>query len=185
MTDLVAANLAKNIKQLREARNLTQDQLAKLSDIPRPTLANLESGESNPTLSVLVKVAGAFQISVEALISPPRSTTQFYPSDSISVHKRNDVRVRSVLPDKFGSLEIDRMEFEPGARMVGMPHKNGTREYLFCELGQIELSVAGEIWKLSQGDVVVFRGDQRHSYFNNTLEKSIGHSIILIGPILI
>mgnify|MGYP003694347431 CR=1 FL=1 len=42
----------------------------------------------------------------------------------------------------------------------------GTREYLTCEQGEIQLAVAGEQWRLTAGDVVVFRGDQRHSYRN-------------------
>jgi len=43
------------------------------------------------------------------------------------------------------------MELAPGARMIGMPHKTGTREYLTCETGGIELNVAGESWGLSRG----------------------------------
>jgi XRE family transcriptional regulator, regulator of sulfur utilization len=185
MTDPVATHLARNIKQLREVRGLTQDQLSRLSGVPRPTLANLETGESNPTLSVLVKVAGALQVSVESLISPPRATTKFYRVSSLPAKKRGEVQIRAVLPDPFGGLELDRMEFPPGARMVGMPHKSGTREYLACESGQIDLMVGGESWKLGPGDVVVFRGDQKHSYANPGRATAVGYSTILVGPTLV
>ena len=50
--------------------------------------------------------------------------------------------------------------------MAGVPHTPGTREYLTCERGQIELSAGGESFALDPGDVVVFRGDQRHGYRN-------------------
>jgi len=185
MKDSVANNLSRNIKQLRETRNLTQEQLSQLSDVPRPTWANLESGESNPTLSVLVKVAAALQVSVESLISPPRSTTQFYPVSKLPVQKRGEARVRQILPDSYGGLEMDRMELPPGGRMMGVPHKTGAREYLTCESGELELTVAGEKWKLGPGDIVVFRGDQRHSYLNASTQTSVGYSIILVGPILL
>src|SRR5262245_27775647 len=62
MASPVGSNLSMNIRQLREARGMTQQQMSRISGIPRPTWANLESGESNPTLSVLVKVANALQI---------------------------------------------------------------------------------------------------------------------------
>src|SRR4051794_6138206 len=130
---MISEHLANNLKQLREARGLTQDQLARLSGVPRPTWANLESGSANPTLSVLVKVAGALQVSVEELIGPPRSTGKLYPAASIPVKKRGEVLVRKLLPETVQSLELDRMELPPGSRMAGIPHRTGTREYLTCE----------------------------------------------------
>src|SRR5437867_2783153 len=57
MNDDLPGNLGRNIKQLREARTLTQAQLAKVAVLPRATLANLESGAANPTLQVLHRVA--------------------------------------------------------------------------------------------------------------------------------
>ena len=79
MIDKIAANLGNNIRQLREARRMTQDQIAQLADIPRPTWANLESGGSNPTLAVLVKVANALQVPVEELIGPERQSCEPVP----------------------------------------------------------------------------------------------------------
>ena len=58
------------------------------------------------------------------------------------------------------------MELPPGAALTGIPHTPGTREYLTCESGRIELAAAGERWQLAPGDVLVFRGDQRHGYRN-------------------
>src|SRR4051794_38617592 len=110
MNSSESGNLAGNIRQLREARNISQEQLAKLSGTPRPTVSNLESGDANPTLAVLVKLARALQVSVEALISPPRSTTKFYPAASLAIRRRGGVEIRPVLPDAFGGLEFDRME---------------------------------------------------------------------------
>ncbi len=69
--DRISANLADNLRQLREARGLTQQQLAKIAGLPRPTWGNLESGAANPTIAVLVKVASALQVSVEELLPQP------------------------------------------------------------------------------------------------------------------
>ena len=49
MADPVSPHLARNIRQLREARALTQEQCSRISGVPRPTWANLESGGANPT----------------------------------------------------------------------------------------------------------------------------------------
>jgi quercetin dioxygenase-like cupin family protein len=59
----------------------------------------------------------------------------------------------------------------------------GTREYLTCEAGQIRLSVGGEPFTLEAGDVVVFRGDQRHSYHNPGGRTAVGYSVVLLAPV--
>src|SRR6266542_1150847 len=52
MTDnMIAGYIAQNLRQLRQSRNLTQEQLARLSGVPRPTWSNLESGAANPTVA--------------------------------------------------------------------------------------------------------------------------------------
>src|SRR5438128_6503380 len=78
MANPAASNLAANIRHLREARGMTQEQMARISEIPRPTWANLESGESNPTLSVLIKAANALQVPLEELIAAPRAVVKLY-----------------------------------------------------------------------------------------------------------
>jgi quercetin dioxygenase-like cupin family protein len=74
------------------------------------------------------------------------------------------------------------MEIPPGGRIPGVPHMPGTREYLTCESGEFLLAVAGEQSRLSPGDVVVFRGDQRHSYRNPGKRTAVGYSVVLLAP---
>jgi quercetin dioxygenase-like cupin family protein len=152
-----------------------------LAGIPRPTWASLETGSSNPTISVLAKVAAALQVPVEELISPPRSDVRFFPASEVETTRRGGAAIRAVLPEALRSMELDRMEFPPGARFGGIPHRPGTREYLYCESGSIELTASGKSWTLKPGDVLVFRGDQRHSYRNPHRGLSVGFSLILFG----
>jgi transcriptional regulator with XRE-family HTH domain len=176
------ARLAVNLRQLREARGLSQQQAAKLAGLPRPTWATLESGSANPTLSVLLRAAAALQVSIEELIGPPRATGKLYRCDSLRARRRGAVGVRDLLPEKIPGVEIDRLEIPRGAVMNGVPHTPGTREYLACERGRIELATEGERFELEPGDVVVFRGDQRHAYRNPGPETAIGYSVVLMTP---
>ena len=180
--DITATNIAKNVRQLRESRNLSQEQLARLSGIPRPTWSNLESGGANPTIAVLLRAATALQVSLEELIGSPREACKFFPADKLVTHKRGEVSIRKLLPESHPGTEFDRLELSPGARMAGVPHRSGTREYLTCEKGVIELAITGEKYRLHPGDVVVFRGDQRHSYANAEREKAVGFSVVMLAP---
>ena len=63
--------------------------------------------------------------------------------------------------------------------MVGTPHKAGTREYLTCEQGKVELVAGGQHHLLNEGDMLVFRGDQRHSYVNpDKRRRSVSMSVV-------
>lgn len=174
-----AENLAATLRQLREVRGLTQARLAALSGVPRPTLATLESGSANPTLSVLVKVADALQVSVEELISPPRATARLYTAGELPVRSRGGVHLRKLVPDAIPGVQVERFAMDPGASCGGVPHKPGTREYLCCEGGSIQLTASGESWTLSPGDVLVFRGDQRHGYRNVGEGPAVAYSVVL------
>ncbi len=179
--DRLSSHLADNIRQLRETHGLTQQQLAKRAGVPRPTWANLESGSANPTIAVLVKVAAALQVSVEELLSPPRAAARFYPADRLTVRKRGLVTVRKLLPEPLPSLELDRLDLPVGGQMIGVPHTPGTREYLTCERGSVELTASGQSWVLAAGDVVVFRGDQKHSYRNPGREPAVAYSVVVLS----
>src|SRR5580692_7658117 len=133
----IATRLGKNVKQLREARSMTQHQMAKLAGVPRATWANLESGDANPTLGVLHRAAQALQVSIEELISSPRAACRLYPKGTLPTRSPGQVLVRKLLPDPIPGMEIDRLEVAPGGRMTGVPHTPGTREYLTCEAGEI------------------------------------------------
>ncbi|MGB1015712.1 MAG: helix-turn-helix domain-containing protein [Nannocystaceae bacterium] len=179
----IQSNLGENIRQLREARGLTQQQVSRLAGVPRPTWANLETGMANPTLAVLIKVATALQVRIEELLGPPRVSAQHYRAADLPVRTRGKIQVRKLLPEAVPGLEIERMELRPGASMTGIPHTPGTREYLTCERGSIELTLSGQTYVLAAGDVVVFRGDQRHGYRNRSTRIGIAYSVIAFAPI--
>ena len=177
--DDLRRNLADNIRRLREAHKMSQQRMADLSGLPRPTWASLESGAANPTLNVLSKAAQALRVSIEELVGAPRNEIKHIPAADVKQRRRQDACIRPLVPEALSGLEFSRMEIDPGGRMVGVPHTLGTREYLTCERGHIELIVAGDHWSLETGDMLVFRGDQRHSYRNpDTHRNAVGISVV-------
>ena len=160
---------------------MTQAQMAKLASIPRATWANIESGAANPTLAVLDSVASAFQVTLEELVAAPRSEARHYRKDQLVVKMRGAASIRKLLPDPIPGMEIDRFELPPRAKVTGIPHTPGTREYLTCETGEIVLVASGEQYRLATGDVVAFRGDQRHSYANPGTKVAVAYSVVVIA----
>jgi transcriptional regulator with XRE-family HTH domain len=181
MSEKLSARLAENVRHLREARGLTQEQMAKLAGIPRATWGHLETGAANPTLAVLDKVATALQVPIEELTAVPRASGRLYPRSALRERKQGDGAVRQLLPDPIPGMVIERMQIAPRGRIPGVPHMPGTREYFTCESGEVILAIAGERWTVRPGDVLVFRGDQRHSYLNPAEAPAVGYSVVLLA----
>ena len=62
--------LAKNVKNSRRSKKITQEVLAEKCGIYRTYLSRIETGRCNPTLSVVAALAGALEISVHHLLLP-------------------------------------------------------------------------------------------------------------------
>lgn len=60
--------LIKSVIQLRLKHGLTQKQLAKKSGTKQPSISRLESGEYNPTLNFLKKIAVALDAKLKISI---------------------------------------------------------------------------------------------------------------------
>src|SRR6185369_6483110 len=128
-----AAHLARNLVSLRHTRSLTQDGLAKAAAVPRSTIANLESGEGNPSLAVLVKVAGALGVPIDELLGAPRANVRQWSAADIGAQtKGRGVTLRPLVPEPVPEEMLSIMDFAPRGSMRGTPHLPGTREFFTC-----------------------------------------------------
>lgn len=60
-------NLESRVKERRIEKNLTQEQLAQMSAVPRSTIANIEDGGRVPGVDIAINLARALETTVEAL----------------------------------------------------------------------------------------------------------------------
>jgi quercetin dioxygenase-like cupin family protein/DNA-binding XRE family transcriptional regulator len=182
-----ASHLARNLVSLRHTRGLTQDGLAKSAALPRSTIATLESGDGNPSLSVLVKVAGALGVPIDELLASPRAMVRHWAADEVALRSRpagkgRGVSLRVLVPESVPDEMMEVMDFEPGAVMGGTPHLPGTREFFTCLDGRVNLMVAGERYTLAEGEVLAFPGNLPHSYQNaDALQPARGISLVVLA----
>jgi XRE family transcriptional regulator, regulator of sulfur utilization len=179
----IASHLARNLVSLRHTRSLTQDGLAKAAGVPRSTVANLESGEGNPSLAVLVKVAGALGVPIDELLASPRAMVRRWSSAEVARRQKGrGVSIRELVPEPVPDEMMEVMDFAPAAVMAGTPHLPGTREFFTCLHGRVVLSVAGERYTLEEGEVLAFPGNLPHSYQNaDSQSVAQGVSVVVLA----
>lgn len=62
-------NLGIHIRQIRERKNLSQQNLADICDLPKTTIGRVERAEMNTTIKTLVKIANALEIEPKELLN--------------------------------------------------------------------------------------------------------------------
>ncbi len=181
--DQVAGNLARNLAALRHVRSQTQDTLAKAAGVPRSTIANLESGEGNPSLAVLVKVASALGVPIDELLASPRARVRKWTANDIAAQQPGGgVTLKPLVPEPSPNELLLIMEFAPGANMRGTPHLPATREYFTLLEGALVIYVAGDRHELAAGDVLAFPGNLPHAYQNASQSAPArGISIVILA----
>ena len=65
------SNLALNVWSLREAKGMTQQQLAETAKMKQPRIADIERDEANPTLLTISRVAVALGVTAARLLAEP------------------------------------------------------------------------------------------------------------------
>ena len=66
---LPRSRLGERVRDLREARGMTLDALAKEAGVSRKTIVNVQSGKHSPSLEKLAQIAAALGVSVSDLVS--------------------------------------------------------------------------------------------------------------------
>ena len=183
MDKSVPAHLARNLLSLRQVRSLTQEVLAKTAGVPRSTIANLESGEGNPSLAVLVKVASALGAPIDELLAAPRAKVRKWAAKDLSSRSRGrGVTTRPLVPEPVPEEILELMQFEPDAALGGTPHLPGTREFFSCLEGAVTIYVAGERYDVRAGEVLAFPGNVAHSYRNMDKDgRALGVSVVVLA----
>lgn len=64
-------NFGLRIKQIRDSKGMTQEDLADAADLFRTYISRIETGMANPTLTVIHALANAMKVSVDSLLTIP------------------------------------------------------------------------------------------------------------------
>ena len=174
--------VADNLRERRRVSNLSLDELAKLSGVSRAALSQIETCKTNPSLSVLWKVAVGLKIPFAELIGESK--------ESVSLLRRNEAQVLKSVDGKMESRPLARSGAGPGVevyelRLAGHgahesePHAPGTRELITVLHGNLKMSVGEETYLLAVGDSLVFPADQHHVYENPGGSEARYHNVIV------
>lgn len=162
------AQIAFNLRRLRDSWGISLSELARRAELSRGTLSRLESGRGNPTIDTLGTLARAFGVEVEEIVNDPESETCVVRAveDAEEGWARGQAVSMRALDRMMGRAVADIYEarFEPEIRRSSQGHMPGAREYLFVVEGRLLVGPEGEESELGTGDYTRFAADRPHVY---------------------
>lgn len=177
----MSRNLAFQLKKIRQQRSFSLDDLAKLTNVSKAQLAQIEKGESNPTVSTIWKIAAGLRISFSSLLQPPMGHFMKFSSKDAPHVDEDDGRYRvySIIPyNPDRGWELYKIEMEPGAKSRSDAHTEGVEETVTVIQGQAVITAGDMFEQLVEGDTLVFSGHQEHEYRNTSDKLTILHLIL-------
>jgi rhodanese-related sulfurtransferase/transcriptional regulator with XRE-family HTH domain len=159
-----------NLRELRTQRQLSLDTLARLTGLSRTLLGQIELGKAAPSVSVVWRIARAFDVPFSALlVTSERVETSILRRAQAKRLVSPDGRFSSralFSPGEKTDVEFYELYLAAHSREDALPHQPGTRENLIVTAGRLELEVSGERFELGKGDAILFTADVPHSYAN-------------------
>jgi len=169
-TAALASAIGVRVRQERQSRRWTLDQLSEAAGVSRRMVVNVEQGAANPSVGTLLRISDALGVGLPALVERPQAKP-------VKVTRRGDGAVlwsgqaggRGVLvagtepPDV---VELWDWSLGPGDHHISEAHTPGTKELVQVQQGTVTVEVADQPVTLDAGDAVAFGGDVAHSYAN-------------------
>ncbi len=161
--------VAKNLRSIREGRNLSLDQLSDLTGVSKSMLRQIETEKSSPTIATIWKIANGLRLSFTSLLrkrSPEVAIRDFKAEKPLTAEAERYRVFPLISFDPERSFEFYYLEVEPKTTFHGEPHKGDVEEYIFVETGSLEIIIDENQHKINAGQCIQFQANTPHSYRN-------------------
>jgi transcriptional regulator with XRE-family HTH domain len=164
----VARQVAEALRQHRKAQQLSLDELALKSGVSRAALSQIEGARTNPTLSVLWKIAVGLGVPFQQLLGSGEGNGPrvLRANDAAPLRTGNGQMESRLLSPGGGApgLEIYELRIAPRGSYASEPHSKGTTETVVVLTGALRMTVGDEAFELATGDSIFFNADVPHVY---------------------
>ena len=165
--------LGERIKGLRKRREMTLDELSRISGVAKGTLSKMENDLTTGTLRTVMRVSEALDLDVSDLYrgieklsretsvleTQPENTEIFTYDDKIS----STILVKQAIKKRMLPALV---ALGPNSKTTPEQDAPGTEKFIFCLEGNIEVKVGENTYLLKKGGSVYFKSTLSYSFRN-------------------
>jgi len=172
--------IGNNLKNIRKQKLLSLDKVAEMTGVSKGMLAQIERGISNPTVTVLWKIATGLNVSFSYFMESPGENPVIISSTATKPLLEEDgMKVYSIFPyDQERRFEVFAVSLSPACDHRSEAHAKGVEESIIVVQGNIVLLLENQVIELKAGNALRYRADVAHGYQNSSGEEATFHQII-------
>jgi mannose-6-phosphate isomerase-like protein (cupin superfamily) len=145
-------------------------------------LSQIELERSVPSITVLSRIAAAFELPVTVFLSVEETgRATLLTREAAHLLRSADGKFVSRALFPFGGsrrTEFYELTVHPGADQPSAAHLAGTTENLIVSSGTLEVEILGVQHTLSSGDALHFLADAPHAYRNRGPEVAVAYLVM-------
>lgn len=166
--------LGRKIKDLRQEKRLTLQELADLTGLSKPLLSQIENDLVIPPLATLLKIAKGLKVGIHFFFEEPedrRKLVLVRAGEQMGSRRRpkgdaaEGYLYRSLAPGlRNKHMEPFLVEFELREWDDGYFYSHDGEEFIFILEGELEFHFGKELYLLRAGDSIYYDSSEQHGY---------------------
>jgi transcriptional regulator with XRE-family HTH domain len=168
----IISSIGPKLRALRKQTGLSLQQLSARSDVSPAAIHKIEQGDMVPTITTLLKIAGALNRPVSYFVDEEQDSSEpivFTPSNE---HRPIYTSHRGIslsgISGPYGRFFLAgaRATVIPSSSSGDKPMEHPGEELIYVVEGCLDFEVNGRCFSLGPEDALHFRTDQKHSWAN-------------------
>lgn len=174
-----AVFMGSEIRSLRNARDITLQDLSAATRLSIGYLSQIERGISSPTVDALYAISRALGVTISWFFKPSDEASAIERDIVVRAGQRRQLKFGSGIIDELLSpnldrqLELLRCTFPPGATSGDVAYAHRGEEAGIVISGRLEVWVADKHFVLEEGDSFAFESHLPHRYRNPGRTKAV------------
>ena len=174
-SNAVIAAIGNRLRNFRQERQMTLQELADVTDLSPSMLSLVERGRAAPSIQSLIVIANALNVTMSDLIVADKSDEErivVHASDQPFVKAAQNVVRRVLREDRSRGISLAINEYEPE---TGSSLKRGGHsgfEYGFVLDGMLTVELENVTYQLKAGDLIAFESKRPHRFWNKGSKRA-------------
>jgi transcriptional regulator with XRE-family HTH domain len=168
MAERIESRVGVRLRRLRDQQGLSLRVLAERCGLSINTISLIERGENSPTVSTLHRLASALDVPITDFFQEETKQTVVFVRRDMGLRSQSDGAVMESLGIGLFDQQLEpfRMTIEPEVGNIDDPVSHPGEEFVYCLEGEIDYSIGEHVFRLAQGDSLLFDATQQHAYRN-------------------
>ncbi|MDK9701002.1 MAG: helix-turn-helix domain-containing protein [bacterium] len=163
----IKVDIGERIKDLRQAAELTQEELAERAELSKGFISQVERGLTNLSIENLVAILSALDVSLPEFFATPVQERVVYGQEDVTEVEREGVTLFELLVPGAAnrSMEPAMLVLAPGEAVEAIKPYSGD-EFGYLLEGRLKIHHGGAAYLLNAGEWFFYSAKHKH-YFEN------------------